>query len=416
MDIVYPSVAGLDIHQKTIMVCVRRVARASSTRTQEEVRTFGTMTRDLLQLADWLETLGVTHVAMEATGVLWKPVWNILEGRGTLLLVNPRELKQVPGRKSDVRDCQWIAQLLQCGLLRNSFVPPRPQRELRDLTRQRAQLVSEHTRVANRIHKTLEDANIKLGAVASDILGASGRCMLRALLQGERDAERLADLAKGRLRRKIPLLQEALEGRFSEHHVFMIRQALDHLQYLERQIEVFNGRIEEQLRPFLTEEQLDRLDAVPGVDRRTIENVVAEIGSSMAAFADADHLASWAGICPSNEESAGKRSRTRIAKGNRWLRRALTEAAWAASRSKKTYLAAQYHRLAGRRGKKRALVAVAHSLLVIFYHMLKNPVEYRDLGGDYFDHLNPERLRRYLVKRLQGLGYEVTIRPKEGAA
>lgn len=414
MDIIYCNVAGLDVHQKNVFVCVRQV-EASQRTVHEEVRTFGTMTSDILQLRDWLKTLQVTHVAMEATGVLWKPIWNLLEGHGTLLLVNPRELKQVPGRKSDVRDCQWIAQLLQCGLLRSSFVPERPQRELRDLTRHRAQLTAEHTRIANRIHKVLEDANIKLGAVASDLLGASGRAMLRALIQGERDPVKLAQLARGALRNKIAQLQLALQGNFTEHHRYMIESQLDHLEYLERQIAAFDVRIEERTRPFVSDEQMERLDKIVGVNRRTIENVVAETGSTMAAFPDADHLSSWAGVCPGNEESAGRRKRSKITKGNRWLRRALAEAAWAATRSKKSYLASQYHRLAGRRGKKRALVAVAHSLLVIFYHMFKQPVEYKDLGKDFFDRLNPERLKRSLVRRLQALGYEVSLSPRSAA-
>jgi transposase len=411
MDLIYSCVAGLDVHLKTIVVAVRRGQHPA--KVHEEVRTFGTMTRDILELSDWLASLGVTHVAMESTGVLWKPIWNILEGRFTLLLVNPRDVKQVPGRKSDVRDCQWLAQLLHCGLLRSSFVPSRPLRELRDLTRQRAQLTDEHTRVANRIHKTLEDANIKPGSVATDILGKSGRAMLRALLAGQRDPEQLAELAQGRLRGKIPALQQALQGHFTEHHRFLIESLLGHLEYLEREIDRFSGRIEEMLRPFVSDEQLERLDAIPGVNRRTIENVVAEIGVDMGQFPDEQHLSSWAGICPSNDESAGKRKRSRTTKGNRWLRRTLAEAAWAASRTKDSYLGAQYRRLAGRRGKKRALIAVAHSVLVIFYHMLKEPVEYEDLGADYFDQQNPERLKRYLVKRLEGLGYAVSLSPQE---
>jgi transposase len=410
MDTIYAKVAGLDVHQKTIVACVRCLQPQGDV--LEEVRTFGTMTRDLLQMSDWLAGHGVTHVAMESTAVLWKPVWNILEGHFQLLLVNPRELKQVPGRKSDVRDCQWIAHLLQCGLLRSSFVPPQPQRELRDLTRQRAQLLSEQTRAVNRIHKSLEDANIKLGAVASDIMGKSGRAMLAALLAGERDTKKLADLAEGRMRAKIPDLIEALRGHFTEHHAFMLRRLLDHFDYLDRQIEAFSDRIEVCLRPFVTEEQRQRLDAIPGVNRRTIENVVAEIGSDMSRFADADHLSSWAGMCPGHEESAGKRSRSRTTKGNRWLRRALNEAAWAASRSKNSYLSAQYRRLATRRGKKRAVIAVGHSILVIVYQLLKHTVDYQDLGPDFFDSLNPEKYRRYLVKRLEGLGYEVALTPK----
>jgi transposase len=414
MDIIFNNVAGLDVHKKTIVVCVRKVQPQGGT--LEEVRTFGTMTRDLLEMSDWLASEGVTDVAMESTGVLWKPVWNILEDRFHLLLVNPRELKQVPGRKSDVRDCQWIAHLLQCGLLRSSFVPPRPQRELRDLTRHRAQLLGEQGRAANRIHKILEDANIKLGAVASDILGKSGLAMLRALVAGERDPAKLAELARGTLRGKIPELQKALQGHFTEHHCFVLRHLLDQIEYLEGQIEQFNIRIEGCLRPFLTDDQMERLDAIPGVNRRTIENVVAEIGADMSRFPDEEHLSSWAGISPGNEESAGKRTRNRTTKGNPWLRRALTEAAWAASHTKGSYLGARFRRLAPRRGKKRALIAVAHTILKVFYHLLKGEVDYTDLGADYFDRLKPEQYRRYLVKRLEGLGYNVTLTPKDQAA
>jgi transposase len=371
------------------------------------------MTRDLRALADYLGSLGVTHVAMEATAVLWKPVWNILDGRFTLLLVNPRHLKKVPGRKTDVSDAEWIAQLLHCGLLRGSFVPPRAIRQLRDLTRHRAQLAGEHTRVANRIHKLLEDANLKLGAVASDVLGVSGRAMLRALLDGEDDPQRLAELARGQLRKKLPQLRLALEGHATEHHRFLLRRLLSHLNYLESQSKQFSQRIARKLEELLPAEDQRRLDAIEGVDRTTIENVIAEIGVDMSVFPDEHHLCSWTGICPGNEESAGKRLRSRTRKGNRWLRRALAEAAWAASHTKGTYLAAQYRRLAARRGTKRALLAVGHSILVIVYHLLKNHVEYRDLGADYFDRLEPERLRRYLVRRLQHLGFDVTVTPKQ---
>jgi transposase len=414
MDTIYARVAGLDVHQKFITVGVR--CRLETGKLFAEVRTFGTMTRDLLALADYLEALGVTQVAMESTGVLWKPVWNILEERFQLLLVNPRHVKQVPGRKSDVSDAEWIAQLLQCGLLQGSFVPQRELRELRDLTRIRAQLASEQTRVANRIHKVLEDANIKLGAVASDILGKSGRAMLWALNRGERDPDKLAGLALGRLRAKIPELKLALEGHFSEHHRFLVEHLLGHLDELERRIEEISQRIAERLPSILSDERLRRLDAVGGVNRTTIENVIAEIGVDMTQFPDEHHLSSWAGICPGNEESAGKRLRNRTTRKNRWLRRAITEAAWAAGRTKNSYLGAQYRRLAPRRGKKRALIAVGHSLLVIFYHMLKYNVEYKDLGVDYFDRREPERLRNYLVKRLQRLGYQVSLTPQTTAA
>jgi transposase len=413
MDVIYQRVAGLDLHGKTIVVAVRLITTAGKLET--DLRTFGTMTRDLLAMSDWLADFGVTHVAMEATGVLWKPVWNILDGRFELLLVNPRELKRVPGRKTDVKDSQWIAQLLQCGLLRSSFVPPRAQRELRDLTRHRAQLQGERTRVANRIHKVLEDANLKLGTVASDILGVSGREMLDALVAGQEDPATLAKSARGRMRPKIPQLTLALEGAFRDHHRFMLKQLLDHLDHLDRQIAQFTVRIEEMMRPFVDEELHQLLDEVPGLDTTGIENIVAEIGTDMDQFPDAGHLSSWTGICPGNEESAGKRKRSKITKGNRWLRRALTEAAWAATHTHDTYLAAQYHRLAGRRGKKRALVAVAHTLLVIVYHIIKHRVRYLDLGPDYFLRLEPDRQKRYHVKRLQQLGYEVQLAPTKAA-
>jgi len=410
MDTLFAKVAGLDVHLKSISAAVR--LRQPAGRVLASVRSYGTMTRDLRALADYLASLGVTHVALEATGVLWKPIWNVFEGRFTLLLVNPRHLKKVPGRKTDVSDAEWIAQLLECGLLRGSFVPPRPVRELRDLTRHRAQLAGEHTRVANRIHKLLEDANIKLGAVASDVLGKSGRAMLRALCRGEQDAAKLAELALGRLRAKIPQLQQALEGHCREHHRYLLGRLLSHVSYLEGQSEQLSARIAHCLGELLPSEDLARLDRIPGVNRTTIENVIAEIGVDMKVFPDEHHLASWCGICPGNEESGGRRLRSRTRKGNRWLRRALAEAAWAASRVKESYLSAQYRRLASRRGRKRALLAVGHSLLVIIYHVLKNSVEYQDLGPDYFARLEPERLRRHLVRRLQQLGYDVSLTPR----
>lgn len=412
MDPIYSTVAGLDVHLKSVQAAVR--SRQENGKPFREVRSFGTMTRDLRALADYLESKGVTHVAMEATGVLWKPVWNILDGRFTLLLVNPRHLKKVPGRKTDVSDAEWIAHLLQCGLLQGSFVPPRLVREIRDLTRHRTQLAAERTRVANRIHKALEDANIKLGAVASDVLGVSGRAMLRAILEGEEDPQRLADLAQGRLRGKIPKLMLAMEGHCTAHHRFLLRRLLSHMNYLEEQSQRFSEQITPRLNELLPYGDQQRLDAIPGVNITTIENVIAEIGVNMEVFPDEHHCASWTGICPGNEESGGKRLRSRVRKGNPWLRRALSEAAWAASHTKGTYLAAQYRRVAARRGKKRALIAVSHTILVIIYHLLKSKdLEYHDLGADFFDHLEPERLRRYLVKRLQNLGYHVTLSPKE---
>lgn len=414
MDTTYAKVAGLDVHHKSVQCAIR--CQGPSGKLLEESRPFGTMTSELRALADYLESFGMTHVALESTGVLWKPVWNILEGRFTLLLVNPRHLKKVPGRKTDVTDAEWIAQLLQCGLLKGSFVPSRPLRDLRDLTRHRAQLSGERTRVANRIHKLLQDANIKLGAVASDILGVSGRAMLRALLSGNTNSNEMAELAKGRLRGKIPQLRLALEGFVTPHHRVELQRLLRHLAFLEKEDTSLNDDIATRIAELVPADDLRRLDAIPGLNTTTIENIVAEIGPDMSVFPDEHHLSSWAGICPGNEVSAGKRLRSTVRRGNRWLRRALTEASWAASHAKDSYLSAQYRRLAARRGKKRALLAVGHTILVIVYHILKNHVEYQDLGRDYFDRLDPERLRRYLVKRLEALGHEVTLRPATSTA
>ena len=412
MDILYRCCAGLDVHKKTVVACVRRIDAAGQAR--QEVRTFGTMTCDLLALSDWLAEQGVEHVAMESTGVYWRPVFNILEGRFAVLLVNAQHIKQVPGRKTDVKDCAWIAQLLQHGLLRASFVPPAPIRELRDLTRQRAQLVAERATAANRIQKVLEDANIKLASVATDVLGVSGRDMLEAIIAGEDDAEKLADKARKRLRNKIPALQTALRGRVTAHHRFQLRLLLDHVTQLEGLIGRLGGRIEEVVAPFA--EAVERLTTIPGVEQRAAETVIAEIGPNMEQFPTAEHLASWAGMCPGNNESAGKRKSGKTTKGSRWLRQMLTQAAWAASHTKDTYLAAQYHRLAARRGKKRALVALGHTLLVIMYHLLKQRTTYRELGGDFLERLEPDRLTRQLVQRLEKLGHDVTLRPKEDAA
>jgi transposase len=405
MDLIIARCAGLDVHKKTVMACVR-LQGAAGTVTQE-VRTFGTMTKELQRLRAWLETCGVTHVAMEATGVFWKPVWHVLEPGFELLLVNPRDLKRVPGRKTDVKDAMWIAQLLQCGLLRGSFVPPRAIRELRDLTRARATLEQQTTAVANRLHKVLEDANIKLGSVATDILGTSGRAMLRALADGETDPVRLADLAQRRLRAKIPALQEALTGTMTVHHRFLLRQLLDQLAFLEEQIAQFDRHVVEATRPFAG--AIAHLDTIPGFDRRGAENLVAEVGVEMTPFPTAPHLASWAAICPGQNESAGRSQGAKIRKGNRWLRRTLGQAAWSARNKKGSYPAAQFRRLAGRRGKKRAIIAVGHSLLVAAFYILRDGVEYRDLGAAHFDRLDSDTLTRQLVKRLERLGHKVTL-------
>jgi len=412
METLYPRCAGLDVHKRTVVACARRVEPTG--RVREEVRTFGTMTAELLALADWLAEAGVTHVAMESTGVFWKPVFHLLEGRFEVLLVNPRHIKQVPGRKTDVKDCQWIAQLLQCGLLRASFIPPKPIRELRDLTRERAQLVAEKAAVANRIQKTLEDANIKLAGVATDVLGASGRAMIRALIAGREDPDELAELARRRLRRKLPELRAALQGLVSDHHRFLLGHLMTHLEALEGLITDLDLRIAAVMPPFA--EAAERLKTIPGVEQRTAEGLIAEIGTDMGRFPTSGHLASWAGVCPGNNQSAGKHRSGRTTKGDRWLRQTLTQAAWAASHTKGTYLSAHYHRLAARRGKKRAVVALSHTLLVIVYQILKYGTTYNELGADFLDRLEPERLTRQLVRRLEKLGHTVKLEPRNDAA
>jgi transposase len=411
MDTLFPRCAGIDVHKANVVVCVRLADRPG--KVFEEVRTFTTMTRDLLALADWLVGHGVTHVAMESTGVYWKPVFNILEGHCQVILVNAEHIKQVPGRKTDVKDCAWIAQLLQHGLLKASFVPPEPIRELRDVTRQRTQLIAEKASAANRIQKVLEDANIKLACVATDVMGVSGRAMLEALIDGVSDPKELADLARMRLRAKIPELQLALQGRVTDHHRFLLRLHLDHVNHLEVLIGRLSAHIEELMAPFA--EAQARLETIPGISQRVAETVVAEIGPRMEQFPTAAHLASWAGMSPGNDESAGKRRSGHTTYGNRWLRAMLVQAAWAASRTKCTYLSAQYRRLAKRRGKKRALVAVGHTLLVMIYHVLKKGTTYAELGADFLDRQEPERLTRQLVKRLESLGHKVTLEPRPAA-
>ncbi len=406
MQVLYPRCCGIDIHKASITACVL-VAEGKS---KERYRLrCGTMTRDLLALADWLMGFGVTHVAMESTGVYWKPIWNVLEGRFELLLVNAQHFKAVPGRKTDVKDCEWLAELLQHGLVRSSFVPPTLVRDLRDLNRNRAILVQQRATVSNRIEKVLEDANIKLGVVASHVLGQSGRTMLHALSTGEEDIDKLAEMAKAKLRKKIPELRVALFGKMRDHHRFLLRQWLSQLESVEKQIAEFDLEIDRRNEPF--QQTVDRLITIPGVDRITASGLVAEIGTNMAQFPSAQHLASWAGLCPGNNESAGKRLSGKTRKGNPWLRRVLCQAAWAASHTKGTYLSAQYHRLAARRGKKRAIIGIAHSILVIAYYLIARGEEYRDKGGDYFDRINCEGLKRYLIRRLEHLGHSVKLEP-----
>jgi transposase len=413
MDLLYKSCAGLDVHKKTVVACVRRVDAKGHVR--QETRTFGTMTRQLLELGDWLAQRQVTHVAMESTGEYWKPIWNLLEDQFEILLVNAQHIKQVPGRKTDVKDAEWIAQLLQHGLLRSSFVPPAPQRELRELTRQRRQLIQAKARVANRIQKVLEDANIKLGSVAADVLGVSGRSMLRAIIAGEQDPAVLAEMARGRMRAKIPELRLALQGGVSNHHRFLLRLFLEEVEQHEAWIARLSERIVAEL-PSPFGEAVDRLATIPGIDRRAAEDILAETGIDMDQFPTAGHLASWTGMSSGNHESAGKRKSGRTTKGNRWLRATLVQVAWAASHTKDSYLGAQYRRLAARRGKKRALVALGHTILVIIYQLLKKQTTYRELGPDYFERLDSNRLTQSLVRRLERLGHKVTLEPQQPAA
>lgn len=407
MQVVYQRCAGLDVHKKTVSACVS-VCEPDGGK-QQQVRVFGTFTRDLLALADWLKEHGVSHVAMEATGVYWRPIWAVLEGQFEQMLVNPQHIKAVPGRKTDAKDCEWIADLLQHGLLKGSFVPPTEIQDLRDLTRYRAELRQSQNRVANRIQKFLEQANIKLSSVASDVLGVSGRQMLEAIVAGQDDAEQLANLARGKLRTKIAELEQALEGRVREHHRFLLAEYLDEWEELGRRITRMEAEIDKQIRPF--EQAASLWQTIPGVDHVTACNLVAEIGVNMNQFPTAGHLASWAAICPGNHESAGKSKCGKTRDGNKWLRRTLCQAAWAVTRKKNCYLSAQFRRLAARRGVKRAVMAVAHTMLVIGYHMLKTGQSYHELGGNYLEQINKDQLQRYFVKRLQRLGLKVTVEP-----
>jgi transposase len=408
MDVLIDRCAGIDVDKKTVKVAVRSPGHSGRGR-HEEVRTFRTCHDDLEAMAAWLVSLGVTHVAMESTGAYWKPVFYALEDRiGEVLLVNATHIKMVPGRKTDVSDASWIARCLECGLLRASFIPAPVFRELRDLTRYRKALVSERAREHQRIEKTLEDAGIKIGAVAAKTLGVSARAMVEALIGGERDATVLAELAQRRLRPKIPELQRALVGRFSPHHGRLLTIALRHLDELEADIAELDGHVDEVMAPFAG--QRDALMEIPGVGKRTAETIIAECGVDMSRFASASHLASWAGVCPGNNESGGKRRSGRARKGNKHLRAALTEAAWAATNAKDSYLRAQFYRLRARRGPERAQLAVSHSILVIAYSILATGQRYTDLGADYFSRRqDPDEQRRRLVARLEKLGYQVAV-------
>ncbi len=431
MEIVYRRCCGLDIHKKLVVACLSILG--ANGRRHKELRTFGTTTPELLQLLDWLKAAGCTHVAMESTGVFWKPIYNLLEGSFELLVVNAQHIKAVPGRKTDVRDAEWIADLLQHGLLKGSFIPPVWQRELRELTRHRTNLVEDRARVVNRLHKILEDTNLKVTSVATDITGKSARAMLEALLEGETDPKALAELARGRMRGKRAQLEQALVGVLKPHHRFMIAELLRQIDQLDEAIgrvgqeiaarmhacdqaqqpeDVAQQQVQpDQRQPFTWMQAIVLLCTIPGISRRAAEGILAEIGLDMSRFASASHLASWAGMCPGNHESAGKRLSGRTRKGSPWLRKLLVEAAHAAAHTKNTYLSAQYHRLAARRGKKKAMVALGHTILVIIYHVLHQQKPYDELGGNYFDERERQATEKRLVRRLEKLGYQVALQP-----
>ena len=415
MDVLIERCAGIDIGKDEVVACVRTPGPGGRGR-RKQTRTFASFTGALEQMADWFTEQGVTDIAMEATGSYWKPVWYVLEERPfELKLVNAAHVKILPGRKSDVLDAEWLAELLEHGLLRGSSVPPPVIRDLRDLTRYRKRLIQAHTAETQRIQKTLEDAGIKLGSVAAEVLGVSGRAMLAALVAGERDPEKLAELAKGLLRKKLPELRQALRGRFGEHHALLIRLCLEHLRHLEAAIAQLDTRIDTVFAehtsgagiPFARAR--DRLDTITGVGKRAAECIIAEIGTDMTRFPTAAHLASRAGICPGTNITGGKRGSGKTTHGDLWLQDILTQCAWAAARTRNTYLAAQFWRLARRIGRKKAALAVAHSILVICWHLLAGDCDYDDLGGDYFTRRNPDRQRDRLIAQLQHLGYHVSL-------
>ncbi len=412
MHILYQRCCGLDVHKQRVSACL--LLPGNDRRQQKVARSFGTTTSQLQALKEWLVAADCTHVAMESTGPYWKPVYNILEDSFTLILANAQHIKALPGRKTDVGDAEWIADLLQHGLIRSSFIPSRPLRELRELTRYRKTLIQERSAEINRVQKVLEGANIKLGSVATNVLGVSGRAMLDALVNGTTDSNVLADLAQGRLRKKIPELQAALNGLIADHQRFVLGQQLAHIDSLNAMIVTCSAEIEQRFADH--QELIRRLCTIPGVGQRTAETLLAEIGTDMSRFPSAKHLASWAGLCPGNHESAGKRKSGKTRKGSRWLREALVEAARAAARTRTTYLAAQYHRLAARRGGNKAAVAVAHTILVISYHLIRDGGEYEDLGATYYDEMDRERVQRRLVRRLEAMGCRVTLEPDQPAA
>lgn len=411
MQTVYERCAGLDVHKKSVVACL---LFSENGQPRKERQTFSTMTHDLERLREWLKKYDCTHVAMESTGVFWKPIYNLLEGHMQVFVVNAQHIKAVPGRKTDVKDAEWIADLLQHGLLRPSFIPPAWQRTLRDLTRSRSTLVEERSRVVARLQKALEDANIKLASVVSDVMGTSAQLMLHALVEGEMTPTMMAQFARGRMRGKREQLEQALTGHFQSHHRFLITEHLTHIDNLEEGIDRLSAEIAERLLPY--EKLLVRLETIPGIKRRLAEIILAEIGPEMSRFPSAQHLASWAGMCPGNHESAGKRLSGKTRKGSQWLRTALVEAAHAASHCKECYLSAHYHHIAAHRGKKRAAVALGHTLLIIIYHLLSKEKDYEELGGDYLDHVGRQGKEKRLVHQLEKLGFEVSLNPASPAA
>jgi transposase len=398
---------GLDVHQKTITACL--LIGPLQEQPRESLRTFQTTTRGLLSLRDWLQHHGCTHVAIESTGIYWRPVFHILEEAVSVLLVNASHMKQVPGRKTDLKDAQWIARLLRWGLLKPSLVPPTPIRELRDLCRYRRKLIEQASAEKNRVQKVLEDANIKLASVASNVFGVSGRAMIKALLETDMTPEEMAGLAKGKLREKIPELIEALEGNVSEHHRFLIGMHLEHMGYLKEAVAKLDDRIAEKMQPY--QRQIENIRTTPGFDVVSAQHAFAEIGGDIAVFPSERHIASWAGLCPGNNESAGKQKSGRTTKGNNWLKSILVQTAHASCRTKDTYLKSFYRRVAARRGKGRAIVAIAHKQIRAIYHELKEDKPYMELGPDFFDRLNQKALEQRLKRRLEDLGYRVQLSP-----
>jgi transposase len=407
MEIVIARAAGLDVHKATVVATVR--VPGEHGRRQVVTETFGTMTADLLALREWLQAFGVTHVALESTGVYWKPVYYVLEDAFELLLINMLELKRVPGRKTDVKDSEWLAQLLECGLLRSSFVPPPPIRELRDITRYRVQQTRDRSQEVNRLHKVLEDAGVKVTSVLTDVMGASGRAMVEALVAGTTDPEVLANLARGQLRKKLPALQRALVGRFRPVHAFLLEQILAKIDYLDEAVERLTAEIDRRVAPF--EPMLTALDTIPGIDRIGAISLIAETGGDMGRFPSAAHLCSWAGMCPGHDESAGKRRTGKTRKANRYLRSTLIQAGVAASHKKNSSLRALYGRVKARRGHKKAVVATGHQVLEIAYYVMRDGVTYHELGANYCQQRDRERTARRHVRQLEALGYVVTVQP-----